>query len=79
MGAQRLRGNRDKGVRRRLLSGLTSDILKYLHICRMQQEAIAFGYVETILGVAVTLISRAIASASSETASRKLTLMNSVV
>jgi len=39
-----------------------SDILKCLYLQQMQQEAIALGYVETT-GVAVTLISRAIASA----------------
>jgi len=33
-----------------LLSGLTSDIRKYLHICSDATGAIALGYVETILG-----------------------------
>jgi len=41
--------NRDKGVRWRLLSGLTSDIRVFAYLQRMQQEAIALGYVETIL------------------------------
>jgi len=46
-----------------LLSGLTSDKV-FAYLQRMQQERIALGYVETILGRRRYSISRAIASVS---------------